>query len=85
MKKGTIRNMVNRILWAEDRGQYTIVVVDRLAPTGLREISRDCVERVDNTYLYLGCGEEDTVIPIHRVVMIKHKGATVWSRASPTR
>lgn len=84
MRKGTIRNMVNKILWSDDRGQYTLVVVDRLTPTGLREIAGDCVERVDRTYIYLGCGEEGAVIPIHRVVMVKYRGVAVWSRASRT-
>ncbi len=84
MRKGTIRNMVNKILWSDDKDQYTLVVVDRLTPTGLREIPGGCVERVDRAYIYLGCGEEGTIIPIHRVVMVKYKGAAIWSRASQT-
>jgi len=80
MKKGTVREVLNRIMYTaseEEKPEYRIVIIDRSSPSGLREIEFSRVTRVTSRYLYLG---ESVVIPLHRVVEIKHLGKTVWCR-----
>ncbi len=82
MKKNTIRNRLTRLVWSPDKDSYKVLVVDRLAPGGVKAIEMRCVQRVDSTYIHVKCweGGEETLIPLHRVVAILKEGEEVWSR-----
>ncbi|ACP36725.1 Protein of unknown function DUF504 [Sulfolobus islandicus Y.G.57.14] len=78
-----IKDAVNMIRWEyrEKIDDYVIIIIDRLTENGLKEISFSELDAVDNNYLYLK-SEENTVIPLHRVLMIKRKSdnALIWKR-----
>ena len=78
-----IKDAVNMIRWEyrEKIDYYVIIIIDRLTENGLKEISFSELDAVDNNYLYLK-SEENTVIPLHRVLMIKRKSdnALIWKR-----
>lgn len=80
----TIREAINMILWGhrERLSEYSVVVVDRLAEGGLREIPFAEVMAVDGGYLYVGTGGEARAkIPLHRVVkIVARDGTVVWER-----
>jgi len=67
--------------YREKIDDYVIIIIDRLTENGLKEISFSELDAVDNNYLYLK-SEENTVIPLHRVLMIKRKSdnALIWKR-----
>jgi uncharacterized protein (UPF0248 family) len=78
-----IKDAVNMIRWEyrEKIDDYVIIIIDRLTENGLKEISFSELDAVDNNYLYLK-SEENAVIPLHRVLMIKRKSdnALIWKR-----
>ncbi|PVU77557.1 DUF504 domain-containing protein [Sulfolobus islandicus] len=78
-----IKDAVNMIRWEyrEKIDDYVIIIIDRLTENGLKEIPFSELDAVDNNYLYLK-SEENTVIPLHRVLMIKRKSdnALIWKR-----
>ncbi|WP_338604416.1 RNA repair domain-containing protein [Sulfolobus tengchongensis] len=78
-----IKDAINMIIWKypDKLHDYVVIIKDRLADKGLKEIYFNEIERVDNYYLYLK-GNEDIVIPLHRVLMIRRKSdnATIWKR-----
>ncbi len=78
-----IKDAINMIRWEyrEKIDDYVIIIIDRLTENGLKEISFSELDAVDNNYLYLK-SEENTVIPLHRVLMIKRKSdnALIWKR-----
>ncbi|ACP39338.1 DUF504 domain-containing protein [Saccharolobus islandicus] len=78
-----IKDAVNMIRWKyrEKIDDYVVIIIDRLTENGLKEISFSEIDDVDNNYLYLK-SEENTVIPLHRVLMIKRKSdnALIWKR-----
>jgi uncharacterized protein (UPF0248 family) len=71
-----IKDAINRVLWyEEDKDGFSIIIRDR--EKGSDEISFRRILRVDNTYIYL---DDDTVIPLHRVIEIRYKGKLYWRR-----
>jgi uncharacterized protein (UPF0248 family) len=71
-----IKDAINRVLWyEEDKDGFSIIIRDR--EKGSDEISFKRILRVDNTYIYL---DDDTVIPLHRVIEIRYKGKLYWRR-----
>lgn len=71
-----IKDAINRVLWYEkDKDGFSIIIRDR--EKGSDEISFRRILRVDNTYIYL---DDDTVIPLHRVIEIRYKGKLYWRR-----
>ena len=81
--KSTIRDMVNRIIWSNDKDLYSIVVIDRLAPGGKSVISGKCIKKVSRGFIIVSChGFENSMIPLHRVVEIRKDSTILWSRYS---
>ena len=77
-----IKDAINMVMWKykDKLDDYVIVIKDRFSESGIEEIPFSSIERIDNNYIYLL--EEDIVIPLHRVLMIKRKSdnALVWKR-----
>lgn len=83
VKRGTIRETVLRIMYSCDedqRKEYSIVIVDRSVASGVREISFSKILRVDSRYIYIKGLTEIISIPIHRVIEIRYRGRTIWTR-----
>ncbi len=81
--KPTIQDMVNRIVWSQDKNLYSIVVIDRLAPGGKRVISGKCIKKISRGFMIVSCqGLEDSMIPLHRVIEIRKNNTILWSRYS---
>ncbi|BCS93120.1 DUF504 domain-containing protein [Metallosphaera javensis (ex Sakai et al. 2022)] len=77
----TIKEELNRILWTRhDLENFSVIIADRFK--GVDEISFSRIKGIDNTYMYL---DDETVIPLHRVMEIRMKGNTIWSRATRKR
>lgn len=71
-----IKDAINRVLWYEkDKDEFSLIIRDR--EKGSDEISFTRILRVDNAYIYL---DDDTVIPLHRVIEIRYKGKLYWRR-----
>jgi Uncharacterized protein conserved in archaea len=75
----TIKEALSWLFWAKrsELSNYTVVILDRLSPTGTAEISANEIESFDANYIYL---KDGTVIPLHRVVGLKKGDSYVWKR-----
>ncbi len=76
--KGEIREILSAMLWkpGERPGDYEIVFESRGTETGLETIRGDEVRVAADRILLPG----GTVIPMHRIVEIRVRGSTVWTR-----
>jgi len=82
-RRSAIREWVNRVLYAG--GGYQIMYVDRdpVAGERLRRLEVERIVRVTGWAVYL---DDDSVIPLHRIVEVRdHEGRVVWSRRQSTR
>mgnify|MGYP001772518915 CR=1 FL=1 len=70
-----IKDAINKVLWSEDKSNFTLVIRDRVK--GSVEIPFNRIQRVDNNYVYL---DDDEVIPVHRVLEIRKGKEIYWSR-----
>jgi len=73
-----IKEAINMVLWKhhDEVDLFTLVILDRFK--GITEIPFKEIERVDNYYVYLR--DEETVIPVHRVLEIRKGRSRVWRR-----
>lgn len=78
MKKGTLLNMINKILWSDDKECYTLVIVDRLSPSGETTIQGGNIAGISKMGAILLKG--GIQIPVHRVKKIVYKGETIFER-----
>jgi len=80
VKNDTIAGVLNKIKWSKnDLMKYSIVIIDRVSPSGLKEIvlGENVVIKKDRLII-----NGETVIPIHRVIAVKKSGEVIWSRRS---
>jgi len=80
VKNNTIAGILSKIKWSkDDLMKYTIVVIDRVSPSGLKEIvlGENVIIKKDRLII-----NGETVIPIHRVIAVKKSGEVIWSRKS---
>ncbi|MEM2397132.1 MAG: RNA repair domain-containing protein [Ignisphaera sp.] len=79
-----LKEVINKILYKYQNSldDYLLVIIDRMCESNTKYIKFSHVKHVDNNYLYISSGiEEETVIPIHRVIRIeKTNGEVIWSR-----
>ncbi len=80
VKDNTIAGMLNKIVWVDKANlrRYSVIVIDRLRPGGLREVQLSESVKVLKDRLIIG----ETTIPIHRIVEIRRDGEPVWVRKS---
>jgi len=80
MKDNTIAGMLNKIVWVDRANlhRYSVIVIDRLRPGGLREVPLSEGVKVLKDRLIIG----ETTIPIHRIVEIRRDGEPIWVRRS---
>jgi uncharacterized protein (UPF0248 family) len=82
---GALRDLLNKIFWdsREDPSRYEVKFIHRGADQNMKTVTASKIRRVARSYFILGGGDEETLIPFHRIVEIfdvKEK-RSVW--ASP--
>jgi len=79
LKEKSIRDILNRLKWDPrfDFRDVEVVYVDRVAGKGYSSLSGEEIEDVGHKFIFL---IGDVMIPMHRVVEVKYKGRTVWSK-----
>lgn len=81
-RRSRIRQEINKIIYTGRGKDYRIVYLDRTREYGarLRELSFKRIRKVTEWALYLD--DDETVIPLHRVVEIRdERGRSVWRRS----
>ncbi len=77
-KRGFLKNIVFKIIWAEDKQEYNIEVIDRLSQSGYRMINGR--EILGVTYFDQMILEDESTIPLHRIVRVYYKGTILIDR-----
>jgi uncharacterized protein (UPF0248 family) len=78
LRKGEIWNLINRIIWSDDKQSYFVIIVDRLERSRERLISGNEIRKVySNGLIELIDGG---LIPIHRVIEIRYKDKVLFTR-----
>lgn len=78
MRKGEIWNLINKIIWSEDKQSFQVVIVDRLEPSEERCISGDEIKKVHSSGLIELV--DGGFIPVHRVIEIRYKDKILFTR-----
>ncbi|MBB5254423.1 DUF504 domain-containing protein [Sulfurisphaera ohwakuensis] len=72
-----IKDAINKIFYTrKDVSEIYLIIRDRVK--GTSEIPFSNIERVDNYYIYLN--DDETIIPLHRVIEIREKDKILWKR-----
>ena len=82
-RRGAIREWVNRVIYTG--GGYQLMYVDRdpVAGERLRRLEVERIVKVTGWAVYL---DDDSVIPLHRIVEVRDsEGRVVWSRRQSTK
>ncbi len=79
----TIRAVLNRLKWSTEGGlsDCEVFILHRGAPGNLRSIQGRCIKDVAPRALICEEDGEETLIPYHRVRLIKKGAKTVWAKA----
>lgn len=78
LRQGEIWNLINKIVWSKDKQNFVVVILDRLMPNNERAITGDkIVGTVGRNYIEL---KDGGIVPLHRVIEIKYKETTIFSR-----
>jgi uncharacterized protein (UPF0248 family) len=78
-----IHEVLNRILWdaLEKPDEYVIGYYDRVQDKVI-EIAFTDIARIEEGFIIIERGGEETMIPLHRVRIVKKKGEVVWQRST---
>lgn len=79
----TIREIINQLKWSSEGGlsDCEVVILHRGAPGNLRSIDGRSIRDVAPRALICEERGEETLIPYHRVRLIKKGGMTVWAKS----
>jgi len=82
----TIREILNELKWSTERGlsDCEVVILHRGVPGDRKVISGACIKDVAPRALVCEDGGEETLIPYHRVRLIRKGTKTVWAKPAPT-
>ena len=77
----TIEQLINKIKWddREDPADYALFYLDRITKK-LVEIKYNDINRVDEGFMVIVRGGEETNIPLHRIRKVTKKGNVIWER-----
>ncbi|MEB3816515.1 MAG: RNA repair domain-containing protein [Desulfurococcales archaeon] len=82
-KRSIIRQQINKILYSNKKEKYIIYYIDRPPGMGITRLASVNASRVIKATEWAMILDDDTVIPLHRVVEIRDEsGRLVWSRSS---
>ncbi len=78
----TIRDLLNREKWASDAGLggLEVVILHRGAPGDLKVIKGESIADVAPRAMIVREEGEETVIPYHRVRIIRRGDTVIWRR-----
>jgi len=78
----TIRDLLNREKWASDAGlgSLEVVILHRGAPGDLKVIKGESIADVAPRAMIVREEGEETVIPYHRVRIIRRGDTVIWRR-----
>jgi uncharacterized protein (UPF0248 family) len=76
-----ILDILNKIKWdsRENPEDYTIGYFDRISKE-IIEIPYLNIKRIEGTFLIVDRDNEEVHIPLHRIRVVKKRGAIVWKR-----
>lgn len=76
-----IKDVLNKIIWdaREHPEEYVIGYLDRVE-NKIIELKFIDITRIEEGFLILERGGEETMIPLHRIRMVKRKDDIVWQR-----
>ncbi|AFZ70542.1 hypothetical protein Calag_0801 [Caldisphaera lagunensis DSM 15908] len=80
-KRSKIKDIISKAIYSDKKETYTITYIDRTNDYGIRllQITTDEVFAVSNWAITLN--DNETVIPIHRIVEIKdNDGKILWKK-----
>ena len=85
-RRSVIRQQINRFRYSANPEEYVVVYIDRDS-TGAQRLATLNFSRIKGvTEWAIFLDDDETVIPLHRVVEIRDlKGRTVWRRSSKGR
>ncbi|MBN2331202.1 MAG: DUF504 domain-containing protein [Candidatus Aenigmarchaeota archaeon] len=73
---------LNRLKWTGKLGGAEIVIRHRGAPLERRVIAGPKVTRIKRSHFYYEDGGRERFIPLHRVLLIRLEGKTIWKRST---
>lgn len=77
----TIREILNKLKWTNQMGDYVLVFVSRGSPNNEEVIDLSRVVSISRDgFTYISGSGRETYIPYHRVVEIRRKDGTVIFR-----
>lgn len=83
MKENPLRNLLTRIIWsrADELENFEITFVHRGGIKDKKSISAKSITKVGKSCFFYE-GDEETLIPFHRVVLIKNlkSGEVLWKK-----
>ncbi len=76
-----IQDLLNKIKWdkSEDSSDYAIGYEDRVLKK-IIEIKFSDIKRIEDSFMVLKRDNEEVMIPLHRVRVVKKKDLVVWKR-----
>ncbi len=77
-----IKDVLNRIIWdaKENPEEYVIGYYDRVQDK-IIEIAFKDVIRIEEGFMIIEREGQETMIPLHRIRVVKKKGKVVWQRS----
>jgi uncharacterized protein (UPF0248 family) len=77
-----VYQVLGKLLWKGGLGKAEVVILHRGAPGNKKIIfGRDISEVKRSYFVYRNQAGEETTIPIHRILEVRHEGKQVWKRA----
>ena len=76
-----IKDVLNKIIWdaREHPEEYVIGYYDRVEQKVIEILFTD-ITRIEEGFLILERGGEETMIPLHRIRIVKRKSEIIWQR-----
>jgi uncharacterized protein (UPF0248 family) len=76
-----IQDLINKIKWDEneDPSEYVIGYEDRVLKKVI-EIKYSDIKRIEDNFMVLDRDNEEVMIPLHRVRIVRKKDLVVWKR-----
>ncbi len=85
-KRSLIRQQINKVRFSKRSEDYVILYIDRDLQGNQRLASLDFSRIKGVTEWAIFLDDDDTVIPLHRIVEIRNKkGEVIWRRGRSTR
>ena len=78
VRKGYLKNILNRIIWSRNKKSYNIIIIDRLSKNGIRVINGEEINGL--TTFDQMIINDGSVIPLHRIIEVTEDGRVLIKR-----